>query len=190
MKTLKKLWKIIWVSVAVFYALAILTPMFDWKAFASETNNIIIPKAKPFVNDDHSLIQFHIKQNEGLKFRVYLDTRGNLTVGYGHKVYKSDGYKVGDYVSMSQVRRWFSKDYNTALSCAKRYLNNDYRSNELIVITDMAFNLGCTTLYDFFRLRKHINNHDYVMATKAIRGSNYYKQVKNRANRNILLLNQ
>ena len=158
--------------------------------FLVSFNGTILPKFKPFVNDNHYVIQFHIKQSEGLKQKVYLDTKGNLTVGYGHRLYKSDGYKVGDYVGMDKIDRWFEGDYQTALNCAKRYLKNDYRSNELVVITDMAFNLGCTTLYDFWRLRKHINNHDYKMATKAIRGSTYYNQVEKRAERNILLLNQ
>ena len=142
-----------------------------------------------FINNDHSKIQFHIQQNEGIKHIVYLDTKGYLTAGYGHKI-TNKRYKLGDRVSQEQINRWFAADYNTAYSCALRFLKNNYRSNELIVITDMAFNLGCTTLYDFWRLRKHINNHDYVMATKAIRGSTYYNQVKKRADRNIVLLNQ
>ena len=146
-----------------------------------------------FVNaldyNSYDNIKFHIKQNEGFKNRVYLDTRGNLTVGYGHKLSKSDGYKLGDYISNDRIDRWFQADFNTALKCARIFLKNDYNTKELIVITDMAYNLGCKTLNDFWRLRKHINNKDYNMAVKAIRGSTYYKQVTNRANRNIMLLN-
>ena len=142
-----------------------------------------------FVNIDYSLIEFHIKQNEGKRLKVYLDTKGNLTAGYGHKI-TNKRYKLNDRVSTEQINRWFKADIQTALNCAIRFLKNDYKSKELIVVTDMAFNMGCDTLNDFWRLRKHINNRDYVMATKAIKGSDYYKQLKPRADRNILILNQ
>lgn len=137
----------------------------------------------------HYKLTQHIKQNEGYSKRVYADTRGYLTVGYGHKVNKKD-YEVGQFIDDEQINRWFRGDLQSAMNCARRYLKNDYVENEFIVITDMAFNLGCTKLYSFWRLRKHINNHDYVMAAKAIRGSVYYNQVTNRANRNIRLLNK
>ena len=147
---------------------------------------LFITSSKSYEN--YTLIKFHIKQNEGFKNRVYLDTLGNLTVGYGHKLRKADGYKLGDYVATARIDRWFQADFNTALRCARVFLRNDYNQKELIVITDMAYNLGCKTLNDFWRLRKHINNKDYSMAIRAIKGSNYYKQVTNRANRNIALL--
>lgn len=150
----------------------------------------ITPKKKPFKYTNHLRIQLHIKRNEGFSSRVYLDTKGFKTVGYGHKLPNKTDLEVGDFVSMERINRWFINDYYTALHCARRYLKRDYNTIELMVITDMAFNLGCTTLNDFWRLRKHINNKDYNMAVKAIRGSLYYKQVKNRADRNITLLKQ
>ena len=137
--------------------------------------------------DNTSLIEFHIKQNEGYKIRVYKDTRGNLTVGYGHKL-PNKGYKVGDYIDNKRSDRWFKADFNSALRCAKRFLKNEYNMKELTVITDMAYQLGCKGLNEFVLLRKHINNKDYLMAGKAIKLSNYYKQTKNRAGRNIQFL--
>ena len=153
--------------------------------------NMIVPLQKPelFVDINDADIISYIKMNEGLKHKVYLDTRGNLTGGYGHKLSKKY-YKVGDYIYMSQIDTWFRGDYNTARACAIRFLKNDYNHNELKVVTDMAFNMGCTDLYDFQLFRKHINNRDYKMAGYAIMYSTYYKQVKNRADRNIRLLNQ
>ena len=129
-----------------------------------------------------------IKKNEGYSIRVYEDTKGNLTVGYGHLLTDRKKYKVGDFVNQERLRRWFRADLQTAMNCSRRFLNNDYNEKEFIVITDMAFNLGCNKLHTFWRLQKHINNHDYVMAAKAIRGSIYYSQVKKRADRNIRLL--
>lgn len=150
----------------------------------------IVPIKKPFKVDNHTLIKFHIKQNEGFETKVYKDTRGFLTVGYGHKLPTKGKYKIGDIVPQEQLDLWFQADYNNAYRCAIRFLKNNYLEKELIVATDMAFNLGCSGLNEFKLLRKHINNHDYTMATKAIKLSTYYKQVKNRADRNIKLLNR
>lgn len=132
------------------------------------------------------LSQF-IKKNEGYSRTVYVDTRGNLTVGYGHKLSKKY-YKEGQWIDTSQIYLWFRSDLNTAKRCARRFLYNDYNENEFIVATDMAFNMGCTGLYKFSKLRKHLKNNDYVMAAKAIRHSNYYNQVTNRAIKNIRLI--
>ena len=129
-------------------------------------------------------IKHYIKQNEGYSNIVYEDVFGNLTVGYGHKLYNSV-YERFDKVTDTQIQRWFENDFNTALTCARRYLNNNYDQIELTVITDMAFNLGCRGLNEFKLLRNHINNKNYIMAAKAIRYSNYYKQLENRADRNI-----
>ena len=148
----------------------------------------IVPIKKP-LHVNWSLLSFHIKQNEGYSLQVYRDTRGFKTVGYGHKLPEKSKYQVGDFVDRVRIDLWFRSDLNSALVCAKKYLKNDYKQNELIVATDMAFNLGCNGLNKFKLLRKHLNNRDYNMAVKAIRLSTYYKQVKNRAERNIVLLN-
>lgn len=156
-------------------------------AFATQI--LMSHEPKIMQDDSYYKLESHIKRNEGYSTRVYVDTRGYYTVGYGHKLNKKD-YEVGEFISNQRIDRWFRSDLNTAKSCARRYLNNDYTQNEFIVITDMAFNLGCTKLYSFWRLRKHINNHDYVMAAKAIRGSVYFNQVTKRALRNIRLIKQ
>ena len=157
-------------------------------ACISSANSTIKPLAKPYQYVSHTNIQFHIKQNEGYSKRVYLDTEGHKTVGYGHKLPKKSKYQVGDFVNDERIRRWFQADYQTAINCGRRFLKNDYNEKELIVVTDMAFNLGCNALYEFNRFRKAINNHDYKTAAKEIRLSKYYKQVKNRAERNINIL--
>ena len=176
-------------AMKVFWISFIAISLFAW---CTNSWANIIPLKKPIQYNHHinwSYIQFHIKQNEGFSLQVYRDTRGFKTVGYGHKLSKKSKYKVGDFVDRLQIDIWFRSDLNSALVCAKKYLKNDFNHEELTVITDMAFNLGCSGLNQFWRLRKHINNKDYNMAVKAIRGSTYYKQVKNRADRNIQLLN-
>ena len=130
----------------------------------------------------------HVINNEGYENQVYTDTRGNKTVGIGHKLV-GQKYKVGDYVSDELIYDWFIDDITIAIKCATKY-HLSTNSNVNIVLTDMAFNLGCSGLRQFKLLRKHLNNGNYVMAVRAIKYSIYYNQITNRANRNIALINR
>lgn len=129
-----------------------------------------------------------IKNNEGFSNYVYEDTRNNYTVGYGHKLPKYKHY-IGEYIDNEIIDQWFEADFEVAHRCAFRFITH-FNPNIMIILTDMAFNLGCANLNEFKLLKKHLNNHDYIMAAKAIRLSNYYKQVTNRAKRNIAIVKQ
>ena len=131
----------------------------------------------------------HIVKNEGYSNYVYMDIRGNKTVGIGHKLHKDSHYIVGDYVRDYKVIDWFVYDFNIAIKCAIKF-HLSTNNNVNIVLTDMAFNLGCSGLMQFKLLKKHLINNDLYMASKAIRYSFYYKQVTNRAKRNISLINK
>ena len=129
----------------------------------------------------------YVTQNEGYENKVYADTKGNKTVGIGHKV--NNTYSVNQYVNDETIMDWFVNDINVAIKCAAKF-HLSTNNNVNIVLTDMAFNLGCSGLNEFKLLKKHLINGNYVMAKKAIKYSNYYKQVTNRANRNIALINK
>lgn len=142
--------------------------------------------ADPISISYREAVMKHIAYNEGYKNDVYIDSKGNKTVGIGHKLV-DQSYKVGDYVSDEQIIDWFVNDLNIATKCAIQF-HLSTNNNVNIVLTDMAFNLGCSGLNEFKLLKKHLNNGNYKMAIKAIKLSNYYKQVKNRANKNISLI--
>ena len=129
----------------------------------------------------------HIIKNEGYSNYVYMDTRGNKTVGIGHKL--GNAYKLGDYYDDDQIVDWFIDDIDVAIKCATKF-HLSTNNNVNIVLTDMAFNLGCSGLNQFKLLKKHLMNNNLHMASKAIKYSYYYKQVINRAKRNISLINK
>ena len=129
----------------------------------------------------------HIIKNEGYSNYVYMDTRGNKTVGIGHKL--NNDYEIDQYFSNETIIDWFSNDFDVAIKCATKF-HLSTNNNVNIVLTDMAFNLGCSGLMQFKLLKKHLINNDLYMASKAIRYSFYYKQVTNRAKRNISLINK
>ena len=128
-----------------------------------------------------------VANNEGYKNKVYMDTTGNKTVGIGHKV--NDDYSVGEYVDNDTIIDWFVNDIDIAIKCANRF-HLSTNNNVNIVLTDMAFNLGCSGLNKFKLVKKHLNNGNMEMAINEIINSNYYNQVTNRADRNIALINK
>jgi GH24 family phage-related lysozyme (muramidase) len=130
----------------------------------------------------------HIIANEGYIKYVYMDTKGNKTAGIGHKL-TDNTYFLGDTVSDETIIDWFINDFDVAIKCATKF-HLSTNNNVNIVLTDMAFNLGCSGLNQFKLLKKHLINNNLYMASKAIKLSYYYKQVTNRAKRNISLINK
>jgi GH24 family phage-related lysozyme (muramidase) len=130
----------------------------------------------------------HIIANEGYIKYVYMDTKGNKTAGIGHKL-TDNTYFLGDTVSDETIIDWFINDFDVAIKCATKF-HLSTNNNVNIVLTDMAFNLGCSGLNQFKLLKKHLMNNNLYMASKAIKYSYYYKQVTNRAKRNISLINK
>ena len=141
------------------------------------------PKSSPYREDAMK----HIIKNEGYSNYVYMDTRGNKTVGIGHKL--NNTYNLGDYYDDDQIVDWFINDIDVAIKCATKF-HLSTNNNVNIVLTDMAFNLGCSGLNQFKLLKKHLINNNLYMASKAIKYSYYYKQVTNRDKRNISLINK
>lgn len=51
-----------------------------------------------------------IERDEGLRLRVYPDTQGHPTVGWGHKVLPEDGLMLGDVIPMERAERFLEHD--------------------------------------------------------------------------------
>lgn len=142
------------------------------------------------------------KLNEGYKPRVYIDTKGHPTVGIGFNLDRSDArrrlFAVGanydkiragsaaltDY----QIRTLFQDDMANAVSCASSWLSqvwgrmsNDQKS----AVADMAFNMGCSRLQRFKKMKSALLRGDYGGAAAEMRDSLWCGQVKSRCDRNI-----
>ena len=55
---------------------------------------------------------------EGVKYKVYYDSRGKPTGGIGHLLLPSDGLVVGQAIPDATVKRWFQHDGATAMDYA------------------------------------------------------------------------
>ena len=85
-----------------------------------------------------------LRDREGVRTKVYLDSRGKPTVGIGHLVTPADNLKVGDEITDQQVSEFFKKDSAAALSAAKSQASkagiND--SDFLVYLASVNFQLG------------------------------------------------
>jgi GH24 family phage-related lysozyme (muramidase) len=85
-----------------------------------------------------------LREREGVRTKVYLDSRGKPTVGIGHLVTPADKLKVGDEITDQQVSEFFKKDSAEALSAAKSQASKAGISdaNFLVYLASVNFQLG------------------------------------------------
>lgn len=127
------------------------------------------------------------KQNEGLRLFAYRDTRGILTVGYGHRVLRGEARTM----TIDDAKRTFRRDYGRArLAVAAITTMHDIKPPPLVevVLVDMAYNLGGSGLSGFHRMLAALAKRDYKTATTELRQSRYALQCPARVDRLCALL--
>lgn len=120
-----------------------------------------------------------VKRHEGKRNEAYIDTTGNWTIGYGHKL---KGNNKGLTWDDNKINQAFNSDlqnaWNNASSLPEFGNMNLARQNAL---TDMAFNLGKKGLMNFVKMRAALANGDFETAAKEVLDSKYASQTGNRA---------
>jgi len=131
-----------------------------------------------------------LKEDEGVRYDIYLDHLGYPTFGVGHLIKESDpehGQPVGTAVSEERVRECFEDDLGTAIrECNHLYGEGDfgnYPDEVQQVLVNMMFNMGRPRLSGFKKFNAAIETRDWLEAAKEGRDSRWYKQVTNRAER-------
>ena len=129
-----------------------------------------------------------LKIDEGVKYEIYLDHLSLPTCGVGHLIKETDpeyGLDVGTEISEERVNELFDEDIKVTLDeCT--YLYEDFYTlpeEAQLIIANMMFNLGRPRLSKFLKMKKHIDNRDFVSASEEMKDSKWYRQVPNRADR-------
>ena len=129
-----------------------------------------------------------LKIDEGVKYEIYLDHLSLPTCGVGHLIKETDpeyGLEVGTAISEERVNELFDEDIKVTLDeCT--YLYEDFYTlpeEAQLIIANMMFNLGRPRLSRFLKMKKHIDNRDFVSASEEMKDSKWYRQVTNRADR-------
>ena len=72
----------------------------------------------------HDKLKERIKQHEGFRNYVYLDSLGKKTVGYGHLCRDNEDWDIKKSYSIQELEACFESDFNNALTGAERLIGD------------------------------------------------------------------
>ena len=122
-----------------------------------------------------------IKKHEGFRNKVYKDTLGKRTIGYGHLCVE-DWWEDDKEYPEAQLDRIFDKDFEKAKDGAsKLYEGCEISNTAKGVIIEMVFQLGETGVSKFKNMIKALKIPDYQTAAIEMLDSKWAKQTPNRA---------
>jgi GH24 family phage-related lysozyme (muramidase) len=119
-----------------------------------------------------------LRQREGVRRKVYLDSLKKPTVGIGHLVTPADKLKVGDEITDRQVSEFFRKDSAKALSAARAQAAKAgiKDSNFIVYLASVNYQLGTRWNLIFKTAWKLILEGKYEEAAKSLEKTKWYKQ--------------
>ena len=123
-----------------------------------------------------------IKKHEGFVPKIYRDSIGYATIGYGHLVLPTDHFEDGVEYSKEELNEVFEKDFQNALDNANKLIGDIplvYQAKE--VICEMVFQLGIGGVSKFKNMWKALEEGDYYTASVEMLDSRWAKQTPKRA---------
>lgn len=132
----------------------------------------LFDKEYRFKNKVLALWKTHALLREGWENRVYKDSLGKPTVGFGHLVLPEDNLKVGDIIPDERIDAFFFKDseeaYLKAVEQAKEL--GAYNVQFVVALLSVNYQLG-----DF----KHVFGKTRTGTYMSIKNGNYEKAIQN-----------
>ena len=128
-----------------------------------------------------------VKEHEGRRLDVYIDSEGYKTVGYGHLI---DGgspedirnLKVGDTISEERAHQLFLEDYNHHKQAAMKIPGFSQASpQQQAALIDLTFNMGPAWYQGFPKFTEAFSKGDYEEAANQLKSSTWYGQVGRRS---------
>ena len=126
------------------------------------------------IREDRSFAKGMIKEHEGLKLKVYKDTKGLLTVGYGHQIDADSpldirNLKEGDVISQERADQLFDMDFDEHLNAA-RQIPGFFKATKMqqAGLIDLTFNMGPNWYKSFPNFVKAFDEGDYQEAAKQL----------------------
>ena len=124
--------------------------------------------------EDRSFAKNMIKQHEGLRLRVYKDSKGFLTVGYGHKIDSGSpsdirNLKEGDVITQERANELFNMDFNDHLNAAKKIPGfSKATKKQQAALIDLTFNMGPNFIDNFPSMGKALKAGDFTEAARQL----------------------
>jgi lysozyme len=126
-------------------------------------------------------LKSRIKKHEGFLSKVYLDSLGKATIGYGHLLTEDDDFAEGIIYDKDILEDLFEKDFAIAVKGAEELLKGyDIALIAKEVIIEMVFQLGKTGVSKFKNMFAALKEHDYSRAAAEMLNSAWYRQTPSR----------
>ena len=68
-----------------------------------------------------------IKKHEGFVPKIYKDSLGKKTIGYGHLITEEDTYEEGKEYSKEDLEAWFEIDFNNEIRMSEIFYDNEVK---------------------------------------------------------------
>ena len=128
-----------------------------------------------------------IKEHEGLRTDAYKDSKGFLTVGYGHLIDSGSPKDIqklqeGDSITEERAHQLFEQDYKEHADAAKKipgYGKADEKQQAALI--DLTFNMGPDWHTDFPKFTAAFKAGNYELAGAELENSKWYGDVARRA---------
>jgi len=116
-----------------------------------------------------------VKKHEGYRRKVYTDTEGHPTIGYGFNLDVGMKREIAEHILRIQLF-----DVHIAL-CKEFFWYTGLNEARQGVIINMVFNMGMSGFKLFKKTRKALVKRDYITASEEMLDSRWAHQVKDRA---------
>jgi lysozyme len=129
-------------------------------------------------------LKARIRDHEGCRDEVYLDSLGKATIAIGHLVqpHERDRFKPGVKISADEIEDLFLIDLNRACAGAEQLIGELYRGNTRLpqviehVIVEMVFQLGKTGVSKFRKMWKALSEGNKKEAAAQMIDSRWHDQ--------------
>ena len=138
------------------------------------------------------VLKKRIRDHEGFRDTVYLDTLKKATIGYGHLVTDEDDFEEGRQYPKEILLAVFEKDFEKAENGANQLLGHisELHIEAKNIVTEMVFQLGTTGVRKFKNMLDALKARDYQRASLEMLDSRWHKQTKNRCESLAKLMSQ
>ena len=129
-------------------------------------------------------LKARIRDHEGCRDEVYLDSLGKVTIAIGHLVqpHEKERFKPGVKISADDIEDLFLIDLNRACAGAEQLIGELYRGNTRLpqiiehVIVEMVFQLGKTGVSKFRKFWKALSDGNKKEAAAQMIDSRWHDQ--------------
>ena len=127
-------------------------------------------------------LEERLMEHEGFIPKIYKDTRGLATIGYGHLVTKQDPFIEDVEYPEEELYDLFLKDLQKAKNGAEEIVGHikELHSTAKEIIIEMVYQLGVTGVRRFLKTLLHLENRDYKNASMEMLDSAWRKQTPKR----------